>query len=173
MDSRRVVRPAARLTLLRAPSGVARRRVAELIRVRLPMIFLPVPVTTRARRQGEADGAEYRFLSPEVFQRMCDRQELLDWARVGGHHYGTPRGPVEERLTAGDPVMIITDPASVDRIVARIPQAQVIRLLPRWEYPPPGPDPGVEPTVVVDSLSRTVNRLVGLIGSPARLSPSG
>ena len=31
---------------------------------------------------------------------------MLEHARFAGHHYGTPRDPVEERLAAGDDVLL-------------------------------------------------------------------
>jgi guanylate kinase len=40
---------------------------------------------------------------------MVNRQELLEYAKVFDHYYGTPRGPVEEALSAGRDVLFDID----------------------------------------------------------------
>jgi len=66
-------------------------------------------VTTRPRRRGEIDGRDYHFIDAKKFDAMVNDGELLEWARVFDHSYGTPRIPVETALTAGRDVLFDID----------------------------------------------------------------
>src|SRR5690242_1441907 len=43
------------------------------------------------------------------FQLRRNRKELLEWANVFGHYYGTPRAPVEAALAQGKDVLFDID----------------------------------------------------------------
>jgi guanylate kinase len=57
----------------------------------------------------EADGVDYHFVSEREFLSMRDAGELLEWAQVHGHYYGTPRKQVEEALQRGQDVLFDID----------------------------------------------------------------
>jgi guanylate kinase len=73
---------------------------------RHPELWLSVSATTRAPRAGEIDGQHYVFLSREAFEERVASGGFLEWATFAGHLYGTPRGPVEEHLAQGRPVLL-------------------------------------------------------------------
>ncbi|XP_075219002.1 membrane associated guanylate kinase, WW and PDZ domain containing protein magi isoform X2 [Lycorma delicatula] len=50
-----------------------------------------VPVTTREPRQGEVNGVDYTFLTPEEFQQLEASGTLLESGIYEGNHYGTPK----------------------------------------------------------------------------------
>lgn len=80
------------------------------MRERYPQVWLSVSATTRSPRPGEVDGVHYRFVSHDEFDRLVEAGEMLEWAVVHGkNRYGTPRGPVEEKLEAGVPVLLEID----------------------------------------------------------------
>ena len=62
---------------------------------------LSISVTTRKRRGSEIDGVHYHFLILREFERLRDTDELLEWAEVHGHFYGSPREPVESAIGRG------------------------------------------------------------------------
>jgi guanylate kinase len=66
-------------------------------------------VTTRAKRPGEIDGSDYHFIDAARFETMVESDELLEWAEVFGHRYGTPREPVERALHTGRDVLFDID----------------------------------------------------------------
>jgi guanylate kinase len=124
----------SRLTVLSGPSGVGKSTVvAELRRVR-PQIWLSVSVTTRPSRAGEADGREYHFVDDREFDRMVAAGELLEWAEFAGNRYGTPRKPLEEKLTAGVPCLLEIDLAGARQVRRSMSDACLIFLAPpSWE----------------------------------------
>jgi len=77
----------------------------------------------------------YRFVSPEKFDAMIADGELLEWAVVHGRNrYGTPRGPVEERLAAGESALLEIDLQGARQVRATMPEARFVFLAPpSWE----------------------------------------
>jgi guanylate kinase len=124
----------ARLTVLSGPSGVGKDSVIELIRVRAPWVWLSVSVTTRPIRPNETDGVHYHFVNRVEFEQLAGRGELLEWAEFAGNLYGTPRGPVQERLDEGQPVLLKIDLQGARQVRQAMPAARLVFLAPpSWE----------------------------------------
>lgn len=123
-------RPAARLTVLSGPSGVGKDSVIELIRARSPWVWLSVSATTRKMRDYEVDGVHYFFVDRPEFERMIATGQFLEWAEFAGNLYGTPRGPVEEKLRSGEPVLLKIDLQGARQVRAAMPDAQLVFLAP-------------------------------------------
>jgi guanylate kinase len=95
--------------VLAAPSGAGKSTIAAALRLQEPDVIASVSVTTRSPRPGEQDGVHYHFRSQAEFDAMAEGGELLEWARVFGRGYGTPRAPVEQALSAGRDVVFDID----------------------------------------------------------------
>ena len=87
-------------------------------------------VTTRPPRPGETDGVEYHFVDDAEFDRMVDAGELLEHAEYAGNRYGTPRGPVAERLAAGVPALLEIDLQGARLVREAMPDAYLVFLAP-------------------------------------------
>ncbi|UFU01535.1 guanylate kinase [Ruania suaedae] len=125
----------ARLTVLAGPTAVGKGTVSADVRARYPHVWLSVSATTRRPRPGEVDGVHYHFLDPDDFAGMVASGEFLEWAVVHGRNsYGTPRGPVEERLAAGRPALLEIDLQGARQVRQTMPEAQFVFLAPpSWE----------------------------------------
>ncbi len=95
--------------VLAAPSGAGKTTLSRALLEIDDQLSLSVSVTTRARRLGEKEAKHYFFISQEKFDEMVNDGELLEYARVFGRSYGTPRAPVEAALKAGRDVMFDID----------------------------------------------------------------
>jgi guanylate kinase len=95
--------------VLAAPSGAGKSSITRALLEQEPNLALSVSVTTRAPRPGEHEGIHYFFRTPEQFDTMAADGTLLEWARVFGRGYGTPRAPVEAALAAGHDVIFDID----------------------------------------------------------------
>lgn len=118
------------------PSAVGKSTVVRRVRELLPDLFFSVSATTRDPRPGEVDGRDYRFVSREEFDRMVADDQLLEWADIHGglQRSGTPAQPVEERLAAGEPVLVEVDLTGARNIVERLPEATTVFLAPpSWD----------------------------------------
>ena len=182
----------ARLTVLAGPTAVGKGTVSADIRARYPQVWLSVSMTTREPRPGEVDGLHYHFVTPERFDEMASRGELLEWAVVHGRNrYGTPRGPVEQHLAAGEPVLLELDLQGARQVRASMPDAQFIFLAPpSWDElvrrlvgrgtedaeererrlqtarVELAAEPEFDHTIINDDVQRATDELVHLMGLP-------
>jgi guanylate kinase len=97
------------LLVLSSPSGAGKTTLARRLLGRDREISMSVSVTTRPQRQGEVEGVDYRFIAQARFRAMADGGELLEWAEVFGHFYGSPRAPVEAALAEGRDMLFDID----------------------------------------------------------------
>ncbi len=95
-----------RLLLITGPSGVGKGTLVARLLERHPGLWLSVSATTRAPRAGEEEGRHYFFLDRAAFERQVAAGGFLEWAEFAGNLYGTPRGAVQQRLDAGQPVLL-------------------------------------------------------------------
>src|SRR5579871_4619982 len=95
--------------VLSSPSGAGKTTLSRLLIERMPGLRMSVSVTTRPKRPSEVDGRDYLFVDNIRFEAMVKQHELLEWAIVFDHRYGTPRVPVEAALSAGQDVLFDID----------------------------------------------------------------
>jgi guanylate kinase len=96
------------MMVLSSPSGAGKTTLSRML-LADPAVTLSISVTTRPQRPGEEDGAHYHFIDRPRFDAMVKHDELLEWADVFGHRYGTPRAPVDAALAAGRDVLFDID----------------------------------------------------------------
>ena len=121
--------------MLAGPTAVGKGTVSADVRARYPQVWLSVSATTRSPRPGEVDGVHYLFVTDAQFDGLVAGGKLLEWARVHGkHRYGTPKEPVEQRLAAGQPVLLEIDLAGARQVRESAPDARFVFLAPpSWE----------------------------------------
>ena len=123
-----------RLVVLSGPSGVGKSSVISQALQELPETWLSVSATTRDPRPGEVHGQNYFYVTGEDFDRMIAEGELLEWAEFAGNKYGTPRGPVEERLEQDIPVLLEIEVQGAKQVRESMPDAILVFLSPpSWE----------------------------------------
>jgi guanylate kinase len=110
------------MLVLSSPSGAGKTTLSRLLLQHEPAITLSVSVTTRPRRPAERDGVDYHFVDHETFRAMKARDELLEYAQVFDHFYGTPRGPVEQTLSAGHDMLFDIDWQGTQQLAERARQ---------------------------------------------------
>ncbi|MGX2998342.1 guanylate kinase [Streptomyces sp. JNUCC 64] len=126
------VRP--RLTVLSGPSGVGKSTVVAHMREEHPEVWLSVSATTRRPRPGEQHGVQYFFVTDEEFDKLIANGELLEWAEFAGNRYGTPRAAVQERLEAGEPVLLEIDLQGARLVRESMRDARLVFLAPpSWD----------------------------------------
>ncbi len=97
------------LLVLSSPSGAGKTTLARRLLEADRDLSVSVSVTTRPPRPGESIGHDYHFVDQDSFQRMREKGELLEWARVFDHLYGTPRAPVETAIAMGKDILFDID----------------------------------------------------------------
>ncbi len=95
--------------VLSSPSGAGKTTLSRLLLRSDRNVELSISVTTRPKRPGEINGRDYHFIDSVRFDAMVAKGELLEWAKVFGNWYGTPRRQVIEALQSGRDVLFDID----------------------------------------------------------------
>jgi len=120
----------SKVFVITGPSGVGKGSLISRLRSQVRAVELSVSATTRKPRQGEADGVDYHFLSPEDFERRVKAGEFLEHARYSGNRYGTLRSEVESRLVEGHPVVLEIELQGARQIRTTMPEAVQVFIAP-------------------------------------------
>lgn len=120
----------SKVFVITGPSGVGKGTlIAELLK-RVPDLELSVSATTREPRDGEQDGRDYHFLSPEEFDRRAEAGDFLEFATYSGNRYGTLRSEIERRLDAGHSVVLEIEVQGARQVRAAMPESVQIFIAP-------------------------------------------
>jgi guanylate kinase len=113
-----------------APSGSGKTTVLARVLREVDGLRFSVSHTTRPPRPLERDGVEYHFVDEVLFTALRDRGELLEWARVYGHFYGTSLAEYERACADGVDLLLDLDVQGAAQVRARIKEALSVFLLP-------------------------------------------
>ena len=94
------------LMVVSGPAGVGKGSVCKKFLKDNPEVKLSVSATTRSPRPGEKNGREYFFLSKEEFEEKIRTDNLLEYVTFVDNYYGTLKSAVEEKLVAGEDVLL-------------------------------------------------------------------
>ena len=118
------------LFIVSAPSGSGKTSVANSTLSQVEGLCFSVSYTTRSPRRGEREGVDYCFVSAEQFDKMKSTDQLLEWACVYGHYYGTGREFVEQKRESGWDVLLDIDVQGARTVKKAIPESHLVFLFP-------------------------------------------
>jgi guanylate kinase len=118
------------LFIVSAPSGTGKTTLVERLVQVVPNLKMSRSYTSRSAREGERDGVDYNFISREEFEQRIRECSFLEWADVFGNFYGTAAADVEERITAGQDVVLVIDVQGARQVKARRVDHTSIFVLP-------------------------------------------
>lgn len=108
------------LLVISAPSGTGKTTLCDRLVSEFDGINYSVSCTTRPPRDGELDGVDYRFLTPEAFQEQVEAGAFLEHAEVHGHRYGTLTRTVLNAFDAGQDVLMDIDVQGAQQLRDRL-----------------------------------------------------
>jgi len=91
---------------------------------------LSISMTTREPRQGEENGKDYFFVTPEEFQKKISQEGFIEHASYCGNYYGTPRDYVEEQLHLGKDVILEIEIQGAMKVKEQNPDALLLFVMP-------------------------------------------
>lgn len=122
------------LFVVAAPSGAGKSSLVKALLELDAHLAVSVSHTTRAPRGQEVDGREYHFIDAESFRALAAQGGFFEWAEVHGNLYGTSRPAIEQRLAAGEDVVLEIDWQGALQIKRLFAEAVLIFILPpSWE----------------------------------------
>jgi guanylate kinase len=118
------------LFIISSPSGGGKTSLVRALLEAEPEVRLSVSYTTRAARPGEADGRDYHFVTPPVFERMLEAGEFLESAVIYGNRYGTSQKWIERERAQGHDVLLEIDWQGAQQVRRVMRQVVSIFILP-------------------------------------------
>ena len=97
------------LFVLSSPSGAGKSSIAKNILDKDENIQLSISYTTRKKRKDEVKGKDYNYISIKEFEEKIKSNYFLEWAKVFGNYYGTPRNLVQDKISNGIDVLFDID----------------------------------------------------------------
>ncbi len=99
-----------KLIVISAPSGAGKTSIVHFLLEQMDALSFSVSACSRARRDNETDGIDYRFLAVEQFQKEIKENTFLEWEEVyENQYYGTLKSEVERIWNEGKCVIFDVD----------------------------------------------------------------
>ena len=105
--------------VISAPSGSGKTTICRML-----------AYTTRPRKRGEVDGADYYFIKREKFDKMIVSREFLEFASVYGQRYGTSREGVRSIVSRGKDAVLEIDVQGGKKVKKELPEAILVAVFP-------------------------------------------
>ncbi len=118
------------LFVVAAPSGAGKSSLVKALLELDSHLDVSLSHTTRQPRGQEQDGREYWFIDRPEFEAMVAQGDFFEWAEVHGNLYGTSRKAIEQRLAAGEDVVLEIDWQGALQIKQIFSHAVLIFILP-------------------------------------------
>ena len=96
--------------LFSAPSGSGKTTIIREILKRFDCFEFSISATSRQPREGEQDGVNYYFLTPETFAQRVKEGDFLEWEEVyAGTCYGTLKSEIDRIWDNGHVIIFDVD----------------------------------------------------------------
>lgn len=96
--------------LFSAPSGSGKTTIIREILKRFDCFEFSISATSRLPRQGEQDGVDYYFLTPDEFEKRVREGLFLEWEEVyAGTCYGTLKSEIDRIWDNGHVIIFDVD----------------------------------------------------------------
>ncbi len=115
-----------------APSGAGKTSLLNVLLDAVAGMEVAVSHTTRPQRPHEQNGVNYHFTDVDIFRRMIDDDEFLEWAKVFGaeHLYGTSIQAANQVLESGRSLILEIDWQGARQIRQKAPATCSIFIFP-------------------------------------------
>ncbi|MEY7999557.1 guanylate kinase [Clostridium sp. Mt-5] len=117
------------LIVISGPSGTGKSTVCKAL-IEKSKFWISISATTRSPRKGEVDGVNYYFLTEEDFKDKIKNNNFLEYAKVYGNYYGTPKSQVLKAIEEGNDVVLEIDIQGALMVKETYPEGVFIFILP-------------------------------------------
>jgi guanylate kinase len=116
--------------VLSAPAGCGKDTVLAEVKKADESVKQSISMTTRAPREGEADGVDYFFTTVESFEESISQNGFLEYVKYGVNYYGTPKKAIEDMIDDGKSVILKIEVEGAGNVRKIYPEAISIFIMP-------------------------------------------
>lgn len=116
--------------VISAPSGSGKGTIISNLLEKNKDLWLSVSTTSRNPRQNDIPGVTYNFVLKEDFEEKINNDYFLEYTNYAGNYYGTPKGPIKEKIKEGTDVILEIEIEGASNIKKLIPEAIFIFIMP-------------------------------------------
>lgn len=129
--SNNVRKPKGRLYVVSGPSGAGKTSLINNIIKKCQNIEKVIPYSTRPQRASESQGDPYKFISDDMFSKLYDNMQFLQYFEFNSCRYGIPAYEISEKLASGK--SLVTDVASstLSEMKKAFPNLKSIYIVPK------------------------------------------
>lgn len=99
-----------KLIILTAPSGAGKTTIKTALLDRMDTLGFSISATTRNKREGEKDGVDYYFLTPDEFKQKITEEDFVEYEEVyTDQFYGTLYSEIDRNWALGKTVVLDID----------------------------------------------------------------
>ena len=122
------------LFIITAPSGAGKTSLIKNILSHAETngykVHLTLSLTTRTPREGEIDGVDYCFIDENTFKENINNEVYVEYAKVHGNLYGTPKDSIDSFLEDDFIVIMEIDWQGALNILKAYPKAESVFISP-------------------------------------------
>ena len=118
------------LVVISGPSGAGKGTICKRLKEEVRDLKVSVSATTRKPREGEIEGNSYFFINEEDFIKKINNDEFLEYAKVYGNYYGTPKKEVFKQLEDGNDIILEIDIQGALQVKNNYPKGVFVFILP-------------------------------------------
>lgn len=118
------------IIVVSGPSGSGKSTLIQRLAANHDEIVFSVSHTTRRKRETEAHGKDYYFVTEEEFLRMIANREFVEWAKVYQDYYGTSMQEIRDKAGEDKYLLLDLDVQGAKNIKKRFPQALFVFIVP-------------------------------------------
>ncbi|NGX63385.1 MAG: Guanylate kinase [Candidatus Anoxychlamydiales bacterium] len=106
--------------IMSAPAGAGKTTLIRMLTKEFDNVIESVSFTTREPRKDEIEGVDYFFISKEEFEKKIKKDDLLEYAKVFDHYYGTSKSFVTNKLNEKKHVVLVIDTQGAMKLKGKI-----------------------------------------------------
>ena len=116
--------------VISSPSGAGKTTIVEAILKKEEKLEKTISHTTRKKRPDEKNGEHYHFVDTKTFQQIEKSGQMMEWASVYEHQYGTSKKEIDRIMNKGHDVILVIENQGAMNIKRLYPRSVFVLILP-------------------------------------------
>ena len=108
------------LLVLTGPTGAGKDGLFSKLLEKDPGLTRVITTSSREKREGEAEGNPYSFISRDAFEAKIAQGDFFEWVEFRGALYGTQKKTIEDAFASGKDIIWHIDARGVKNIKAKV-----------------------------------------------------